>query len=267
MLRRILGRDLRDRLEHDVRELGEPPPPGPIITDADLAGLPAPVQRYFRFMGVLGRPRAGSFRGHLVCKFRTRPNQGLWPAEIWQYNRVEPLTRVFWMRISVAGIVPMVGRDTYCDGQGRMLGKLLDRFVVADGSGEEFDIGELTIWLNDAVLMEPTLLFRADVRFEADGDDAFVVQLSDAGMTVSARVPLDDRGAPTTFESEDRWADLPGGLVRSRWSTPIDGWQRINGRALPTRGAAVWHLPEGDFTYADLGFAPDGITPDPDLPT
>ncbi|HET6150805.1 MAG TPA: DUF6544 family protein, partial [Polyangia bacterium] len=48
-------------------------------------------------------------------------------------------------------------------------------------------------------------------------------------------------------------------LVRARWSTPIDGWQEVNGRRLPTSGRAVWHLPQGDFTYVEMAFSPQGV--------
>ena len=54
------------------------------------------------------------------------------------------------------GLLPMVGIDSYRDGRGRMLGKLLDTVLVADGQGEPFNVGELTTWLNDAVLMAPS---------------------------------------------------------------------------------------------------------------
>ncbi|MBM7808274.1 hypothetical protein JOD57_004111 [Geodermatophilus bullaregiensis] len=68
---------------------------------------------------------------------------------------------------------------------------------------------------------------------DAATDDGFRVSVSDAG---------------------DRWADLPGGPVRATWSTPVDGWTVVDGRARPVRGAAVWHLPGGAFRYAELAF-------------
>ena len=261
----ILGRDLQERLARDIVAVGRPPDPGALVTQQDIAGFPDSVQRYLEFMGVPGRPAVGSFRAHLTCRFRTRPDRPFWPAEVWQYTRVEPLTRLFWMRIDAGrGLLPMVGRDSYLDGRGRMLGKLLDRIVVADGSGDPFDVGELTTWLNDAVLLMPSMLLRAGARFSEADDTTFIVEVTDAGRTVSARVVLDDRGAPIDFHTEDRYVDLPGGPVRTPWSTPTTGWQRrVDGRAIPARGSAIWHLPEGDFTYGVLEFAPDGIETDP----
>ena len=265
MLARLLGHDLPERLERDARSLDAPGSPD-IVTEDEVALLPAPVQRYLRFMGVVGRPAVTCFRAHLRGEFRMRPGQRFMRAEMWQYNTTEPIARVFWMRIAMAGgLLPMVGRDSYLEGRGRMLGKLFDSVVVADGQGEPFDIGELTTWLNDAVLMAPAMLLRAPVSVHEVDDSSFAVTLTDAGRTVSARVTLDERGAPVDFHTEDRYADLQGGPVQTPWSTPVDGWQDANGRPVPTRGSAVWHLPEGDFTYAVLEFAPDSVELNPVL--
>jgi hypothetical protein len=70
------------------------------------------------------------------------------------------------------------------------------------------------------------------------------------------------------FSTEDRYAALPGGLARARWSTPIDGWTEHGGRPLPTGGRAVWHLPGGDYEYAHGRFVPETVAFDvPPRPT
>ncbi len=258
----IVGRDLAGRLAGDMASLA---PPGVVsqVTDAELDGLPEPVQRYLRFAGVVGRPAVMSLRAHLRGRFRLRRGQRFAPADIWQYNTVAPIARVFWMRIDLWGVLPMVGRDSYLQGRGRMIGRLLDMITVADGQGDEFDIGELTTWLDDAILLAPSMLLRAPVSFRAVDADSFDVTLADAGRIVGAHVRVDERGAPLDVSSDDRYADLPGGLVRARWSTPVAGWQTVDGRAVPTAGAAIWHLPDGDFTYAELDLAPDSVEVNP----
>ena len=105
-----------------------------------------------------------------------------------------------------------------------MRGKLLGLVPVADGSGPEFDLGELVTWLNDAIMFAPSMLLGAHARFAATGsDDEFDVTVTDRGRTVTARVYLDTDGAPRDFGTEDRWAALSGGLVRARWTTPVSG--------------------------------------------
>ena len=259
---RFLGRDLGGSLADDVARTGLGPPVADRspVTDDDLAHLPEVVQRYLSRMGTLGNPPIGSFRAVASGKFRMRRGQRFMPCAIHQYDSADPLARLFHMRLDLFGVVPMVGTDRYVAGEGRMHGKLLGLLTVADGSGPEFDTGELTTFLNDAILLAPSMLLGLDVEWKELDDHSFEVTLTDSGRTVSAKVFLDDAATPVDFASTDRWADLPDGLVQTRWTTPVGGWvRRTDGRLVPTEGSAVWHLPDGELTYARLRFRPYDI--------
>lgn len=249
-------------LEKFTRELaaaGLPPGPGPdtLVAEADLNGLPDVVQRYFEFMGVVGRPRDWSFRLGLTGRFRRSLDDAWMPCEAWQYNTRLGVARIFHMRARLYGIVPVIARDTYIRGQGRMLVKALDLFTVADGTGEEFNVGELVTYLNDGIMIAPSMLLVPEVKWSGVDENSFDVALTDHDRTVTARVFIDQRGAPIDFSTTDRFvADPkdPRKLVRTRWTTPIEGWQTMGSRRLWTRGQAVWKTREGDLMYAD--FAP-----------
>ncbi len=229
------------------------------VTEDQIAGLPATVRRYLRAMGVLNRPRDWSFQAHFTGRFRLK-GQGSWmPAEMWQYNSAMEVARFFHMRIDFAGVVPMVGRDIYLRGTGIMHGKLLGVVTVARSEGSETDVSELVTYLNDAVLLAPSMLLRLQTSFAAVDDRSFDVTLVDAGKTVTGRVVLDDDGRPADFSTTDRYADLPGGLVRAEWTTPIDGWQPDGERFIPTRGNAVWQLPEGPLNYIEFRMSPGAV--------
>jgi len=261
-LGRRAGERLRLRMGADVAGQGLPagPAAGSPISAADLAGLPEVVQRYLRYMGVAGRPADWSFQAHFSGRFRLRPGQRWSRCESWQYNCGLEVARVFHIRMALGGALPVLARDAYLHGQGRMRGSLLGLLRVADGSGPELDVSELVTYLNDAIIFAPSMLLSLPVTWQAAGDRCFDVTLGDAGHRVSARVYLDDLGAPVDFSTEDRYAALPGGLVRARWSTPGSGWRLVNGRPLPARGQVIWHLPDGPFTYADLAFGPGDLT-------
>ena len=238
-------------------------PPGPAlneqVSDGDLSHLPSPVQRYLGFMGVAGRPPDWSFRARFHGRFRLRPAQRWMRYDAWQYNCATPVSRISHMRISWAGIVPMLGTDTYLRGRGRMQGKLLNAVTVANGQGPEFDVGELATYLNDAILVAPSMLLGPATSWAEVDDRCFDVTLSDSGLTATARVWLDERGAPSDFSTTDRFAALPGGPVQARWTTPVAGWEFFGDRPLPTGGSAIWHLSEGPFVYAEGRFVPDSI--------
>jgi len=250
------------RLAADVGTLGlatGPAQPRP-VTEAQLDGLPDAAQRYLRFMGAVGRPADWSFLAHVTGKFRLRPGLPWMRCQAWQYNSGPSVARLFHMRIDAAGVLPMTGRDAYVGGHGRLLAKLAGRVTVADTAGPETDLSELVTYLNDAVLFAPSMLLVPAVRWAAVDDRSFEITLDDSGHRVTARVFLDERGAPVNFSTEDRWADLPGGLARMRWSTPVRGWTEVNGRWQASRGAAIWHMPEGPFCYAIFQFPPGAVS-------
>jgi hypothetical protein len=186
--------------------------------------------------------------------------QGSWMrAEVWQYNSAVEVAQIFHMRIDFAGLVPILGRDTYVGGRGIMRGKLLGLVTVAHTQSPETDLSELVTYLNDAVLMAPSMLLRPNTTFAPVHNNSFDVTLVDAGQTVTARVFLDDDGRLVNFSTTDRYADLPGGLVRAEWTTPIDGWQPDGERFIFTHGSAIWNVPERPLKYLDFNISPGSV--------
>lgn len=255
---------LGERFRRELARLGlpAPSPAGPPISAADLAPLPAAAQRYLRFMGVVGRPRDRSLRLGFSGRFKVGHGAPWRPCEVWQYDTGPQVTRTFMMRMRLFGM-PVIGRDTYRDGHGRMIGKVFDRVTVIDGQGPEFDVGELVTYLNDLVLLAPSMLLVPAVRFTEVDDRAFELSLTDHDHTVTARVLLDERGAPVDFETSDRFCEDPRDrkrMLRARWTTPVDGLeQRDDGRRIITHARAVWHLPQGPHAYADFTVVPGSV--------
>lgn len=103
------------------------------------------------------------------------------------------------------------------------------------------------------------MLLAPRVRWSEVDASSFDVELTDHGRTVKARVFIDERGAPIDFETTDRFysdRNDASKVTRCRWTTPVDGFQDVGDRRLPTRGKAVWHPPEGELVYADFTLDP-----------
>lgn len=255
------GKQMYRRLSEEVcaAGVGTGASQAPLVTEDDLAGLPTPAQHYLHAMGAVNRPHVWSFQAHITGRFRLR-GQGSWmPAEAWQYNSAVEVARIFHMRLDYARMVPMIGRDTYIAGKARMHGKLLGLVTVAQARGPETDMSELVTYLNDAVLMAPSMLLRPNVSFAEVDEHSFDVTLVDAAQSVTGRVLLDDESRPANFITSDRYADLSGGLVRAQWSTPVDGWQLDGDRFIFTRASALWQLPAGPLTYLDFSLSPGDV--------
>jgi hypothetical protein len=256
------SRILRARFLREVGKAHLPEAPHAFerIEAQTIASLPEPAQRYARFMGVVGKPRDFSFRAHWTGGFRLRPDEDFLPCEAWQYNTRLSIARIFHMRLRAAGIIPMIGRDTYVHGHGRLLVRAFDAIRVVDESGFKFDIGELVTYLNDAILFAPSMLLGPETTWTPVDASSFDVTLRDRDHSVTGRVYVDEHGAVTDFSTTDRFTTDPAkpkdGMVRMRWSTPIREWTTMSGRRVPAGGEAVWHLPNGDdFAYIALRLA------------
>ena len=225
------------------------------VSEADLAPLPEPARRYLRAMGVVGRPRDTSFQLAWNGRFRPRVGSPWLRCDAWQRNAREPVARDFRMRLWAGGVFPVLGRDSYANGHGRMLIRPLGLFKAADSTGHEFDMGELVTWLDDAILFAPSMLLAWNVKWlEADGQ-SFDLDFADHGLRVHGRVRVDERGLPLYFVTHDRWCSNPvdrGRLIRAQWRTPVDEWTDVDGRTVPVRVRAIWYLPQGEFPYADF---------------
>jgi hypothetical protein len=222
------------------------------VTEADLAPLPEPAQRWMRRSGVVGRPRDWSFRVRTTGRFRLRPGRGWMPFEAWQYDSGPAVARVYCMRVDMAGVLPVYAVDSYVAGRGRMRGRLLGLVPVADGSGPEFDVGELATWVDDVAMTAPSMLLVPAARWTPVDDGCVQLAFTDSGTTVTTRLSVDAAGRLTDVSTEDRYAALPQGVVRARWSTPVAGWTTVDGREIPAGGTAVWHLPDGEYRYAEV---------------
>lgn len=233
------------------------------IEEADVAPLPPPARRYLRFCGAIGRERVTAFRARFSGQFRRSPEARFQDVETDQFNQSEPIARLFYMKLRMFGL-PIQGRDTYVAGKGRLLIRPLDLFTVEDWQGEETDASELVTWLNDAVLLAPSMLIHPRTEWAAIDESRFQVSVSDAGHRVSATVIVDPDGAVQNFVTEDRW--MAGKtLIRATWSTPIGGWRSENGRRFPTAGEATWSLPDGPFAYARIDMPAGSIALNPPL--
>lgn len=142
-----------------------------------------------------------------------------------------------------------------------MQAKAFDAVTVVRGTGPEIDVGELVTYLNDAILMAPSLLLGPEVTWREVDDSSFDVTLRDGSLSVSARVRLDEQGAPRDFSTTDRFFEMPGGKrVRTEWRTPVSSFQDVGGRKLPRQAQAVWQLPDGPFAYADFSVDPSQVS-------
>lgn len=222
--------------------------PGVTVTEAMLAGLPAPAQRYFRFAGVIGQPIPRIMR--ITQKGRIRGSA----ADNWMtfeadetYSTSPPA--FLWRAYFPAKLTPIaLGRDEYLDGKGSIVMKMLAVAPLADEHGDELGAAGLMRYLNESMWF-PAALLGPNVRIAAVDAASFRATLSDRGRTAEAVFFVDGEGRLVNFRAL-RYDT--GTRAMGAWETPVAGYRSINGLNLPTSGSAVWKRHTGDLDYIEL---------------
>ena len=220
-------------------------PPAGVITEADLANLPDPVQRYCRRTGILGKPRIQSAVVQQRGGFRTAQDGPWMPMRARESYTVNSPGFIWQARISMGSLPILTVRDHYRAGEGRVLAKIGGLFTVAD---ERADEASLMRYFNELMWL-PTAYLGDNVEWQPVEEYHARGIMTDSGMTVSALFTFSDEGDIVNFAA-DRYCSVTAEI--ERWETPIDEWAEFQGFRVPLHGQGVWKLEDGDFAYVDL---------------
>jgi hypothetical protein len=241
------GANLSAEFERRLAEL-DPGVEGPPLQEADLAHLPAPVQRWLRRAGAVGRPPVNLVHVTFQATLFSGPGQPGMSGLAHQVDVLDPPRRLYFMTTRMKGLPVAVLHDYTPEMAGmRVRGARL--FDLVDQGGADFARIESVTFLNDLCAFAPSALVRPEFAWTPIDDRSAGVTYRIGPNTVTATLFFDEAGDLVDFASDDR-ADVSGGApVPMRWTTPLRDHQEMDGRRVPGHGEAVWHRPDGPFAY------------------
>ena len=220
-----------------------------LLTKADIAHLPAVVQRYLAFVGAVDKPQVVNYRLRFSGALRNSPESKWMPMTAYQQSFVNPPARLFLVESSILGI-PFNAFHRYVGPEATFRVRLASLITVVDAQGAEMNKSETVTLLNDMFLLAPATLIDRNILWEELDPLTVRATWTNAGNTISAVVSFDNSSALVNFVSDDRSRTLDGKTYEQlRWSTPVSDWRDFNGRKLPVKGETIWTLPEGEFVY------------------
>jgi hypothetical protein len=215
-----------------------------VVTDADLAGLPEPVQRWLRHAGVVGRPNPAAVRLRQAGEIRLGDTRWL-PFTAEQYYTTDPPGFAWAAKIEMAPLVTVVGRDKYVDGRGSLEARLQGLITVAKDSGPDVDRGDLLRFLNE-IMWFPAAAISPYIAWEPIDATSARATMSYGGVSAPATFHFDEQGRLTTMVAERYDSDEGQENV---WSTPISEYGEFAGIRVPVAGEAVYARASGDYPY------------------
>lgn len=223
-----------------------------ILVESDIKHMPEPVQKYLKYVGVIGKEKVYNFRAVTEGQMKMNPDKDEWTdISCMQYNFFDDeLTRLFYMKANMFHI-PVFGLHSYNRREAGMLIKAAGIFTVLDAKGEEMRTGDTTTLFNDMCFYAPAALIDKRIKWEAVDSMTVKATFENEGCKISALLYFNEKGELINFVSHDRFfTPLDGSPSRkAQWSTPIKNYKEINGLKLPGYGEAVWNFPEGDYCY------------------
>ena len=231
------------RLRAGQRDPGASP-----FSRGDLAGLPAPVQRYFDFALTPGQPLVRYARLRQTGDFAMRP--GSWnPFTAAEYFSVLPPGFLWDARIQMGRILPLYVRDSYVAGEGALKATVAALVPMVHIRGTpSMASGELLRYLAEAPLLPTALLPREGVSWTAIDEFTARATLTSGATTVSCDMHFGESGEIVRF-SAMRDGIFHGMTLSKEWVGHFRDYRRIDGMMVPTCAEVAWIMPEGPQPY------------------
>ncbi|WP_125153471.1 DUF6544 family protein [Clostridium rectalis] len=221
-----------------------------ILKMEHIKKLPIQVQKYLNYVGAVGKPKVRNINVSISGEMKQGINKPWMQVKANQYNFYKDYTRIFYIQGRVMGM-PLIGMDSYIKGKGSMVIKAASLFKVVDEIGEKMNQAALITLLDDILIFSPGALIDDRITWESVSDNVVKCFIEDHNNKVSAYVHFNEEGALINVETNDRYLIDEDGLYKNvKWSTPVKNYKEVNGIKYPTYGEGIWHLKDGDFTYA-----------------
>lgn len=221
-----------------------------IFGGEDMAGLPAPVRRYFAYCGYMGRPKMSyikiDYRNVNFIFDKDKPIK----IDYTQYNFADGPNRLAYIDSSMYGI-PFEGLDVFLGGRGSMKGVLAKLISLFDQRGAVMDKASLVTYLSE-ILLIPSAALQDYIKWEAIDDLHAKATISCYGISADGVFTFDENGEMLSFETDDRAAvKADGSSENIKWSVAVSDYTQVDGVKKPTVFKAIWHYISGDLVYFD----------------
>ena len=223
-----------------------------ILREEDIQHLPAIVQKYLRYVGVIGNVKIINFRAEFKGGIRSKPNDEFMKLKSVQYNFTDKPTRLFYIVAKKKGI-PAIGIHLYRNEQAIFQIKIAGLIKVVDAKGKEMNQGETVTVFNDMCFLAPATLINQNISWETVDPLTVHAKFTNGAITIGATLYFNDKGELINFISNDRFETTDGKSYKNYpWITPAAGYIDINGYRLVSSANLIYKRPDEDFCYGEF---------------
>lgn len=205
------------------------------FTYADLEGMPAPVQRYFRYSLPEGQPTIAYAKVTIESEFKSPAfgNFGVFNATEYLMGTRPGL--IFDAVMYPFPVVWMDLRDKYYNGHAAMQVNMFSGYnTMTESDIPELDMTTLIRWAGEIVLTPTALLPSDTIQWEAVDDNTAIAVITDGGRTGRIRFTFNEQGQIVSYTSDDRFDRVDNVYQPSASLTYRSGYQTFDGITIPT---------------------------------
>ena len=217
----------------------------------ELAGLPAPVQRYFRSVLKNGQRMVAAVSLEHTGTFNMSETGEQW-RPFRSTQRVVTRRPGFDWEASIAMIPGLAVRvhDAYIGGEGIVHASLFGLVPLVNlGGTPELAEGELMRFLVEAAWYPTALLPSQGVQWEAQGASSARATLKDGDVTAAMLFRFNENGLVESVRAEARGRTVKGKVIATPWEGRLRQYELRDGMHIPIEGEVAWILPEGRKPY------------------
>ena len=218
---------------------------------AELAALPAPVQRYFRAVLTDGQPIVTAVKLTQSGMFNLGKTADQWkPFVATQHFTTARAGFVWDANITMFPGMPVRVVDAFIAGEGLLRPTVLGLYAMGtlQGTGE-IARGELLRHFAESVWFPTALLPGQGVVWQAVDDTSALATMTDGPISVTMLFRFDAEGLITSIHVEGRAMTVGTATVLMPWECRMSNYQIRDGMRVPLTGEALYITPEGERPY------------------
>lgn len=158
--------------------------PPTTITEADIAALPAPVQRYLHYTKTIGKPFVTRVDLSQSGQMKLKPEADWIPLKAKQWYDVNEIAFEWTGWVKAAPLFHVKATDFYDNGVGSLKIRLWGFIPMGTAEGPEISEGELMRFLSE-IIWFPAAMLSENIAWEAVNDTLARATISDGGLEVS----------------------------------------------------------------------------------
>jgi hypothetical protein len=208
---------------------------------AQLIGLPAPVQRYFKYALRDGQPLISFVRMKHVGRFKSNIKGDWMNIEGEQYASIDK-PGFIWKGTTTF----FSARDMYINDKGKLIVTLFSIVNTIDVDGKPYNQGELLRWLGESVLYPTNLLPNQRLQWLPIDHNKARLLYNYHELSLFFDVTFNDAGQIVEMQTE-RYKDKN---TMATWIIKMSNYEEKNNVMIPTSFDVAWRLDDEDFSYA-----------------